>query len=61
MKMKGKGKYIDLLGDYVHPGSIISFDSDFSKLGWNHRLGVSKNSGTGTPKWMVKIMENPIF
>ena len=22
-------------------------------------MGVSKN--TGTPKWMVKIMENPIF
>ena len=25
---------------------------------WRH-MGVSKNSGT--PKWMVKIMENPIF
>jgi len=28
------------------------------QLSWNN-MGVSKNKGT--PKWMVKIMENPIF
>ena len=40
--------------------SVLSFRlrSDFPPGGFDQHLGVSKNRGT--PKWMVKIMENPI-
>ena len=41
---------------YQTKGILIARHSNLAYL--NHHLGVSKNCGT--PKWMVKIMENPI-
>ena len=40
---------------------VISFSKDFSK--WCIYMGVSKKKGLQTkpPKWMVKVMEHPIF
>jgi len=44
---------------YITIGSGPTFEKVHFIGKWLEHIGVSKNSGK-TPKWMVKIMENPI-
>ena len=67
---RGFFKYLNLFFTPTHWGFMIQFDlrKFFKWVGsstnyresenWNISMDVSKNRGT--PKWMVKIMENPI-
>ena len=45
-------------GHLIQPKEFEDSVEQFTQTNDGYYMGVSKNSGT--PKWMVKIMENPI-